>query len=64
MKFMLWVAAVVFGYLAWKAGEMREVTGDIALFRQAIGWGIAALACVTVAVTRTATKKKKAKARS
>jgi hypothetical protein len=50
LKLILWVGAIVFGYLAWKAGDLHERTGDIAYLKQAIGWGIASLACVVVAV--------------
>jgi hypothetical protein len=49
-KIILWVGAVIFGYLAWKSGDLNERTGDIAYLKEAIGWGIASLACVVVAV--------------
>lgn len=63
-KLILWIGAVVLGYMAWKSGDMREQTGDIAYLKQAIGWGIASLACVGIAVYGKSGSKKKAKAGS
>lgn len=63
LKIILWVGAVVFGYLAWTAGDLRETTGDIAYLKQAIGWGVASLACVVVSVTAGRATKTKAKTR-
>jgi hypothetical protein len=50
LKFFLWLGAVVFAYFAWKSGSMHERTGDIAYMKEAIGWGVACLVCVVVAV--------------
>jgi hypothetical protein len=61
-KFLLWVGAVVFGYLAYKSGDMRVDTGDLAYLKQAIFWGIAALVCLAFAVRTGSKTKQKAKA--
>lgn len=58
MKLTLWVVAIAFGYLAWTASTLH-------VLNQAIGWGIASVACVLIAVSRKpgkAAKKKKVSA--
>lgn len=66
LKFFLWLGAGVFAYFAWKSGDLNERTGDIAYMKEAIGWGIACLVCVIVALYKkpgsTSGGKKKAKA--
>lgn len=62
VKILLWVGALVFGFLAWQAGALNESTGDVAYMKQAIGWGVAALLCVGVALFAPVAAKTKADA--
>lgn len=67
VKVILWIGAIVLGFMAWQSGLLHEQTGDMAYLKQAIGWGIGTLACVTVALNISGSSKsgkKRATARS
>jgi hypothetical protein len=50
IKVLLWLGAMVLGYMAWKSGDLHEKTGDVAYLKEALAWGGACLVCVGIAV--------------